>query len=85
MSTRRTGRFAKFAKAVSLLAVSLGLSLLPSIASASCVTGWETCRGDADRAFVRGDVGVFRYSLLLDGCDFGYLSCSLSKEKENGK
>jgi len=82
MSTRRTGRFVR---GVSLLAVSLALSLLPSIASASCVTGWEICRGDADRAFVRGDVGVFRYSLLLDGCDIGYLTCSLAKEKENGK
>ncbi len=52
----------------------------PTPASAeSCVSRWEDCRDDAQDAFDRGEVGVVRYSLLLDGCDVGYGFCSIAK------
>jgi len=75
----------RFAKGISLLGLSLGIALLPSAAFGSCVTMWERCRGDADRAFWRGEVGVIRYSLLLDGCDISYGVCSIGKTKDDGK
>ena len=75
----------RLAKGVSLLVLSVGIALLPSPAFGSCVTARRTCREDADREFQEGRVGVFWYSLLLDGCDLSYFFCSSSKEKENGK
>jgi len=81
----RTQRFGRLAKGISLLTLSIGLTLLPSMAFGSCVTQRRGCRDDADREFREGRVGVFWYSILLDGCDISYLFCSSSKEKENGK
>jgi hypothetical protein len=82
MSTHRVGRFAKGA---ALLFLSVGMAFVPSIASANCVNTWEGCRDSADKSFVAGRVGVIGYAGLLSGCDVGYIFCSLSKEKENGK
>jgi hypothetical protein len=45
--------------------------------SASCVTEWSQCRSDATRAYFNDEVGTFRYSLLLDGCDIGYGFCQV--------
>jgi hypothetical protein len=82
MSTRRVGRFAKGA---TLLLLSVGMAFVPSIAAANCVTTWESCRDSADKSFVAGRVGVVGYAALMTGCDVGYIFCSTSKEKENGK
>ena len=75
----------RVAKGISLLVLSVAIALLPSAAFGSCVTSRRSCREDADREFQAGRVGVFWYSVLLDGCDISYIACSLSKEKENGK
>jgi hypothetical protein len=65
-------------KALVLISAVLVSSLIfPTVASASCVTEWSTCRSDATRAYFNDEVGTFRYSLLLDGCDIGYGFCQV--------
>jgi len=47
-------------------------------AGGSCVTRWRQCRDEATRAFFDGYVDTIRLSLLYDGCDIGYIWCSIN-------
>lgn len=59
-------------------ALVLAVSMISApTADASCVTEWSACRADATTAYFNDEVGTFRYSLLLSGCDVGYGACSV--------
>jgi hypothetical protein len=50
---------------------------LENISQDGCVTRWSTCRTQATTAYFNNQVGMVRYSLLLDGCDMGYGACAM--------
>ncbi len=80
----RRQKLGRFVPASALLAVALVSALVPApLLAGDCVDTWARCRGSATRQFFRNEVGEFRYSLLLDGCDIGYYFCS--KGKGDGK
>jgi len=71
----------KFNSTAILVLVVISVAILPSATvEASCVTEWSTCRSDATAAYFRDEIGTFRYSLLLDGCDIGYGACVMIRQ-----
>jgi hypothetical protein len=65
------------------LALSFALSIgntqaMELVTEQGCVSKWSSCRSDTTSAYFAGQVGTVRYSLLLDGCDFGYGACVMT-------
>jgi hypothetical protein len=65
--------------AIALVVISLIAVLhAPNAQADNCTNDWSACRSAATTAFFNDEVGVIRYSLMLDVCDIGYAMCVLN-------